>query len=333
MNLAWTTFVPLPSLISIPLQVTVGEPATYNVIATPMLPLAAFAAFLLCRRVTGAFWPSVLGGYIFGFSSYMLGQVLGHLVLIVIFPVPLIGLIDFKRLDNEISARRFAILLAALPVTQFLCSVDLFATLTLVCGFSLLLALVYFGGDAHPAPTPDHSHHRRILDFDGHTLTLFLLLARLRISERVIWPPSRYSADLIGFLVPRQTILWGSAVFATAITDRFTGTILENGDYLGVVLIVFVEIFRRRFWPTAGRQVSHDFVSCDHHRRHRPDSAHRWSAGVSDALGHLPTPSAYRKYSAGSLHDVRVSDRGDDDGDVVRHVGRASGSRNAWRPP
>jgi hypothetical protein len=28
MNLAWTTCVPLPSLISIPLQVTVGEPAT-----------------------------------------------------------------------------------------------------------------------------------------------------------------------------------------------------------------------------------------------------------------------------------------------------------------
>ena len=31
-NLAWTTFVPLPAWISIPLQVTVGEPATYNII-------------------------------------------------------------------------------------------------------------------------------------------------------------------------------------------------------------------------------------------------------------------------------------------------------------
>src|ERR1019366_7816434 len=60
-----------------------------------------------------------------------------------------------------------------------------------------------------------------------------------------------YSADLIGFLVPWRTIWWGSADFATTITGCFTGTILENGDYLGVVLIVFVEIFRRRFWPTA----------------------------------------------------------------------------------
>jgi len=140
MNLAWTTCVPLPSLISIPLQVTVGEPATYNIIVTPMLPLAAFAAFLLCRRVTGdAFWPSVLGGYIFGFSPYMLGQVLAHLVLILIFPVPLIALLTLKRLDGEISALRYAIGLAVLLIVQFLCSVELFATITIVGGFALML--------------------------------------------------------------------------------------------------------------------------------------------------------------------------------------------------
>ena len=91
-NLAWATFVPLPAWFSIPLQVTVGEPATYNLIITLALPLAAFSAFLLCRHVTRAFWPSVLGGYIFGFSPYMLGQVLGHLVQTAIFPVPLIAL-------------------------------------------------------------------------------------------------------------------------------------------------------------------------------------------------------------------------------------------------
>ena len=39
-NLAWTTCVPLISLISIPLQLTVGEPTTYNVIVVTMPPLA-----------------------------------------------------------------------------------------------------------------------------------------------------------------------------------------------------------------------------------------------------------------------------------------------------
>jgi len=146
-NLAWTTCVPLPSLISIPLQVTVGEPATYNIIAMLLVPLAALSAFLLCRRVTGAFWPSVLGGYIFGFSPYMLGQVLGHLVEFAVFPVPLIVLLTLKRLDNEISSPRYAIGLAALLIVQFLFAVELCATVTMVGGFAFLLALVLFSGD------------------------------------------------------------------------------------------------------------------------------------------------------------------------------------------
>jgi len=235
-NLAWTTSVPLPAWVSIPMQVTVGEPATYNIIATLMVPLAAFAAFLLCRRAAGAFWPSVLGGYIFGFSPYMLGQVLGHLVCIAIFPVPLIALIALKRLDGEISARRFAILLAALLVTQFLCSVDLFATATLVGGFSLLLALLVFDRDAR-------IRLRRLVipTIGGYLISTavlspyFYYLLALGHPSGPIWPPSKYSADLIGFFVPWHTIWWGSADFANAITGRFTGTIMENGDYLGVV--------------------------------------------------------------------------------------------------
>ncbi len=249
-NLTWTTFVPLPAWVSIPLQLTVGEPATYNIIVTLMPPLAAFTAFLLCRRVTGAYWPSVLGGYIFGFSPYMLGQVLGHLVCIAVFPAPLIALIALKRLDDEISALRFTTMLAALLVVQFLCSVDLFATVTLAGGFSLLLALAIFDGDAR-------IRLRRLIVpiIGGYLISTAILspyfyyLLALGLPSGPIWPPSRYCADLVGFLVPRRTIWWGSADSAAAISRRFAGIILENGDYLGVVLIVFVEIFRRRFWP------------------------------------------------------------------------------------
>jgi hypothetical protein len=249
-NLAWTTFVPLPALISIPLQVTVGEPATYNIMIALALPLAAFSAFLLCRRVTGAFWPSVLGGYIFGFSPYLLGQVLGHMVCIPVSPVPLIGLIALKRIDDEISATRFALMLAALLVIQFLCSVELYATVTLVGGFSLLLALMLFDGDVRIRLG------RLIIPIIGGYLIsiavlspyFYYMLAFGRPSGP-IWPPSYFSADLLGFFVPRQTIWWGSANFASAISRRFTGDIMENGDYLGIVLIVFVEVFRRRFWP------------------------------------------------------------------------------------
>ena len=143
-NLTWTTCQPLLSILSIPLQLTLDEPATYNLVVALALPLAAFCAFLLCHRVTGAFWPSVVGGYLFGFSPYMLGQVLTHLDLVSVWPVPLIALLTLRRLDGEISARRFTILLAALLAILFLSFPELFATVTIVSGFSLILALALF---------------------------------------------------------------------------------------------------------------------------------------------------------------------------------------------
>ncbi|MGA6973099.1 MAG: hypothetical protein WBY93_15805 [Candidatus Binatus sp.] len=250
MNLAWTTCVPLPSLISIPLQVTVGEPATYNVIATPMLPLAAFAAYLLCRRVTGgAFWPSVLGGYIFGFSPYMLGQVLGHLVLILIFPVPLIMLLILNRLDGEISAHRYAIGLAVLLIVQFLCSVELFATITIVGGFAFVLAFALFESDVRARLTALIAPA-----VYGYAITavvlspyLFYLLAG-GFHHAPIYKADSYSADLLAFVVPTETVMLGTARAATAITRTFQGDIFENGAYVGIAIIVFVAMFRHRYW-------------------------------------------------------------------------------------
>ena len=249
-NLAWTTFVPILAWVSIPLQVTVGEPATYNMIIMLALPLAAFSAFLLCRHVTGAFWPSVLGGYIFGFSSYMLGEVLTHLDLVAVFPVPLVALLTLKRLEGEITARRFAIQLAALLTLQFLCFPELFATITIVGGFSILLALALFDSDVRA----------RLLGLiapaaAGYAITavvlspyLYYLLAN-GFHHAQIWKPGEFSADLLAFVVPSETMMFGTMRAATAITRTFQGDIYENGAYLGLAVIVFVLVFRHRYWP------------------------------------------------------------------------------------
>ena len=248
-NLAWTTFVPIPAWISIPLQVTVGEPATYNIIVMLMPPLAAFAAFLLCRRVTGALWPSVLGGYIFGFSPYMLGQVLAHLVEFAVFPVPLIALLTLKRLDGEISARRFAIGLAALLTVQFLCSVELFATVTIVGGFSLFRALALFDTDVRARLVGLIAPAIAGYLMAGAVLSpyLFYMLGR-GFPHSPIWKTGSYSADLLAFLVPTETVMLGTARAATGITRTFQGDIYENGAYLGIAIVLFVEVFRQRYW-------------------------------------------------------------------------------------
>jgi hypothetical protein len=248
-NLAWTAFVPLMGAISIPLQLTVGEPATYNVIATLALPLAAFSAFLLCRRVTGAFWPSILGGYIFGFSPYMLGQLLEHLVLVAVFPVPLFALLTLKRLDGEISAQRFATLLAVLVVIQFLCFPEIVATLTIVGGIALLLTLALFDGEVRAHVLGLIAPAAAGYVMSGIVLSPYLYFLLFRgFPHDSVWQAGNYSADLLAFLVPTPTVVLGTARAAVTISQTFKGGISENGAYLGVATIFFVEMFRRRYW-------------------------------------------------------------------------------------
>src|SRR3984957_1013367 len=248
-NLTWTTFVPLPAWVSIPLQVTVGEPATYNAMISLALPLAAFSAFLLCRRVTGTFWPSVLGGYIFGFSPYMLGQALEHLVLIAVFPVPLIALFTLRKLDSEISARRFAILLAALLIIQFLCFPEIVATVTIVGGIALLLALALFDGGIRARLLGLIPPAAAGYVIAGMVLSPYLYLMLFRgFPHDSVWQAGNYSADLLAFLVPTQTVMLGTARAAVTISQTFKGGISENGVYRGIPTILFGEMLRRRYW-------------------------------------------------------------------------------------
>src|SRR5208337_1522440 len=108
-NLAWATSLPGPSLIMAPLTRLFGPVVSYNLLCLLAPVIAAWSTFLLCRHVCKCFWPALLGGYIFGFSSYMLGQMRGHLFLVLIFPVPLAAYLALLRLDEVLTARSFVV--------------------------------------------------------------------------------------------------------------------------------------------------------------------------------------------------------------------------------
>ncbi len=57
-----------------PLTLLAGPIATYNALALAAPVLCSTAAFVLCRYLTGARWPSIVGGAIFGFSPYVIGN-------------------------------------------------------------------------------------------------------------------------------------------------------------------------------------------------------------------------------------------------------------------
>src|SRR5262249_7705995 len=130
-NLVWTTAVPGLALLLAPVTLAAGAVAAYNTAAVLLPALAAWTAFILCPHITQSFWPSLAGGYLFGFSSYLLGQELGHLHLTSVFLVPLAALVVLRFLEGELGAGGLVLRLGPLLALQLAFSTEVLFTLTL----------------------------------------------------------------------------------------------------------------------------------------------------------------------------------------------------------
>jgi hypothetical protein len=140
-DLAWVTTTPGLALLFAPVTLLFGATAAYDLAAVLMPALAAWTAYLLCRRLTRQTWPSLVGGYLFGFSSYVLDQT-GHLNLTSVFLMPLVALLVLRYLDGELSRVAFVVRLAPLLALELLFSTEVLFTLTLALAASLLIAYV-----------------------------------------------------------------------------------------------------------------------------------------------------------------------------------------------
>ena len=61
-DLSWVTFVPSLGVVAYPLTAAFGPLVSLNVLMLLAPALAAWAAYLVCHRLTSRFWPAVLGG-------------------------------------------------------------------------------------------------------------------------------------------------------------------------------------------------------------------------------------------------------------------------------
>ena len=247
-NLAWATGAPGPSLLMTPIMLTAGPVVAYNVVALLACPLSGLTAFVLCRRVTGSFWPSLAGGWIFGFSTYQLGHEGLHINLELVFLVPLAVYLVLLRLDDDIGARRFVILLTVVLVFEFLTSTELFATMAVFGGLVWAMAI----GLGPP-------ERRQALLGAGALIGLSFLLSAVAVSP-YLWYAFAYGvprrgldgSDLLSFFVPRLRTLIGSKTFFD-LTRKFPGTSVENTAYLGLPLIgilVHFAVTQWRAWET-----------------------------------------------------------------------------------
>ena len=86
----------------------------------------------------------MIGGYLFGFSTYVLyEESLGHVNLDAVFVLPLTSLVVLKFLDGRLEARGLVVRLAPLLAFQLLTSTEIAFTLTLALLAALALAFAF----------------------------------------------------------------------------------------------------------------------------------------------------------------------------------------------
>lgn len=237
-NLAWTTSVPGLALVLAPLTASAGPVAAYNVAAVLLPALAAWTSFLLCRQVTGALWPSVVGGYLFGFSAYMLGQELGHGHMTAVFLLPLVALVVLRFVEGGLDGRGLAWRLGLLLACQLLLSTEVLLTATL----ALVVALAVAYGVVPDVRTAVRAALRPLAGaylLAGVLASPLLVYAVSGFEARSINRPRDFDTDLLNFVVPTRLVAAGAG-WAPGIAARFPGNDAERGAYLGVPLAAAV---------------------------------------------------------------------------------------------
>jgi hypothetical protein len=248
-NLAWSTCMPLVSLPAAPVVLTLGPTFAYNLACVIALALAGWCAFILCRYVSGAYWAALAGGYVFGFSAYMLGQTAAHLDLILTFPIPLFALLLIRGFRADIAWRTLVGGLVLTLVAQFLLFVELFATMTLFAGIALLAVLVAGSSlektrTVNLLPSIALSYAIALVAVSPFLYCMFAL----GYEPGAPHPPLLYSTDLLNLVIPTTTMELGRVAPLTAIAQHFLGYIFEAGGYIGIPLMLIAAAFARHHW-------------------------------------------------------------------------------------
>ena len=253
-NLAWVTTTPTVSLLMWPVTATVGPVASLNLTLILAPPASAWAAFILCRRLTGKFWPALLAGAVFGFCDYEIShEASGQPNLTVTLLLPLIAYLVLRWWDGSLSRRAFLIWTSLAFAAEFYTFLEAFADLTLIAPLALIIGYLVAARDVRPKVVR-LAVTSAIAYVGGLVLAAPYLYYALRNTPQSFHQQSTaYWVDLAGVVVPRgpeqlftphgpePNRLLGMSWLAGVAGDDRTPTI-----YVGVpllVLFVLVAVF------------------------------------------------------------------------------------------
>jgi hypothetical protein len=252
-NLTWATSIPSAALLMWPVTWLAGAVVSYNVLSLAAPALGAWTGFLLARYLTRDTLASFVAGYLFGFSSYELGELLGHLNLNMIFVVPLVVLLVLQRIRGDLSRPWFVGALALAMVVQLGFSSEVLAT---TCFFGALTWAIFLAFAAEAERRRLWSVAREIVLAVGITAVVaapflyFLLQNRADVPSQ-IHDPAAFSNDPLNYMLPCEilpgrTLFWANPLPAVHPFRDNAGYDAYLGLPLILILILQLRELQRR---------------------------------------------------------------------------------------
>lgn len=255
-NLTKTTAIPGLALLALPITLTAGPIAAHNLLAILTPGLAAWTCFLLCNFICqkinnasqkAAQWewhhiiPALIAGFFFGFSSYEISHMLGHLNLTAgIFLLPLLVYLFLRATSHELTQLWFIISATASLILLFLISSELLVVFTLLSALAYSLAY-YFMQDQRSALIKMIP----ILCFIYGITTVFVspylyfFMTHHQQGDVLVY---HFYTDLLNLINPTP-VFWLHNAYTTQWATAITPNFLEQNSYLGIPVILIWVIF------------------------------------------------------------------------------------------
>jgi hypothetical protein len=239
-NVAQATLVPAAAIAMAPFTALLGPIFSYNALSVASCVLSALTAYLLCRRLVGREWPALAGGYLFGFSTYMFGQLTGHPNLTLVFLIPVMAHLALRRVDREISRRWYVVAMALVLVLQMGLSTELLAE-CVGFGAVLLVASCFW------APLPQRARISALMLETAGAGVLALVVASPFLYYALFsgeFPKGVgpygdvYAQDLLNPLFPTVATWLGHGDFRSLSATYVGGGPTGEDGYLSIPLII-----------------------------------------------------------------------------------------------
>ena len=243
------TLHPFNGLVSLFLPfLSVGQ--AYNVMVVFGFAVGGWTAFLLCREVTGSYWPSLVGGAVFTFSSYHFAHAEGHMQLVSLEWLALFVLLwrRFLRCTDRSAGVKTGLASALLLILVLLCDFYYFF-------YCVVTGALFYLWVARERRDPFFLLRKENLASTAAFVLPTLLTSGVLSGSLLFqnWKDpflgahdaSQFSMDLLAMFVPGGHWLFGH--WTQAIWQTWPGNPQENSVYLGLgVVFLFFYVWKNR---------------------------------------------------------------------------------------